>query len=568
MSVAGPTFCVAVPLGTAGHLGPTPALAREPLPDEEPYVVVGQPRTPGNPAPGAVDGRYPPDYDFPMERLAELGRALAQLRGLLGLSLESCASRLGTTAESLEAMEQGEIEPATLGDIATLYAIDEDQLRQGKVMPLEGVEGATVFLLHGAYQDFDARDLGVLNRAMRAARAVTALSGAIEGSELLQRRIQFAPVAPAGPRPADAARQGYRLARLVRAKLNLGGEPIEDMRALLEEKFGIAVVVDDLISHDLRAASILDAHRAAAAAVLAAHHPDREKNPTLARVYLAHELCHLLWDPGAPGSVRLALDDRSGLDTSGAGLLESRAKGFAAEFLIPLEGASALLGPPIESESSLVLARAKVARVREHFGTPWEIATYHLGNLGFIRQELTLDLLEEPIAPAVRHTTSLPAPAAMPHLLERLLSTHPAPRSSAADFSNTAVEVAHAPPWYVDDAQRATAAAVDDLTSRAIDGAFSALLRRRETEAVDLLVEHFDTLFLAGEFEAARRALARLDPERLPPKVLTAVLMVSAHARDKLGDARVEFFTRVQSALAERWRLPPEAIDAVARRLK
>lgn len=124
------------------------------------------------------------------------------------------------------------------------------------------------------------------------------------------------------------------------------------------------------------------------------------------------------------------------------------------------------------------------------------------------------------------------------------------------------------PPWYVGDAQRATSTVLGDLTASAIDAALLAVDRGRETEAVDLLVEHFDDLFVAGELDAARSALARLDPQRLPPKVLTGVLMVSAHARDRLGDARADFFGRVQSALGETWHLDAEAIDAVVRRLR
>ncbi len=444
-------------------------------------------------------------------------------------------------------------------------------------MPVEGLEGSTVFLLHGAYQDFDAMDLGVLDRAMRAARSMAALSAPSDRGERLQRRLQFVPVGPAGPNPADAARQGYKLARWVRTKLNLGGEPIEDMRSLLEDRLGIAVVVDDLASADLRAASILDAHRASAAAVLASGDPDRQKNPTLARVYLAHELGHLLFDPGAPGSVRLALDDRiqdrggrAPGSSSPATRLESRAKGFAAELLIPLEGITALCGAPATAVSSLTDARAMVTEVRERFRTPWEIATYHLGNLGFIQKELMFDLRQEgPMSSSAPCVTSLPPAGAIPLRLQALLAaqlSEPGPRIGAFELST--VDVAPMPPWYVAAAQRATVTAMDNLSTDAMAAVARALDNGREIEAVDVLVGHFDDLFLASEFEAAGRALARLDAHKLPPKVLTGILMVTAHARQQLGSARDEFLTRVQSALSETWNLRPEATESVVRRLK
>ncbi|HSO00784.1 MAG TPA: ImmA/IrrE family metallo-endopeptidase [Candidatus Nanopelagicales bacterium] len=507
-----------------------------------------------------------------MDSLADLGKALAQLRSLLGLSLEACSSRVGITVERLTAAERGDIQVTDIGSIARLYALDEDKLREGMVMPLEGVEGATVFLLHGPYQDFDARDLGVLDRAMRAARAMTALSSSSDRRACLERRLQFVQVPPAGPRSVDAARQGHKLARLVRAKLSLGGEPIGDMRSLLEDMFGIAVLVDDLVSTHLRAASIIDAHRAAAAAVLAGDDPDREKNPVLARVYLAHELCHLLFDPGSPDSVRLALDDRpsdratrSAAGSGNVALLESRAKGFAAELLIPLEGLRALLSAPMEPVASLSVARRMVTRVRDHFGTPREIAAYHLGNLGFIQQELTLDLL--PGKSPIRHETSLPSPGSRPRLLEALVAERAATDGAIVEWLSAAGDVAAHPPSYVEQARRAAAEGMDQLTARAVNEALNAVLRGRETDAVDLLVEHFDDLLLAGEIDAARRALGTIDPQRLPPKVLTGVLMVTAHAPDALHDARVEFFGRVKSALAETWQLGPEAIASIARRL-
>ncbi|WP_437726953.1 helix-turn-helix domain-containing protein [Sorangium sp. So ce861] len=507
-----------------------------------------------------------------IEPLEDLGKALAQLRSLQGLSLEECARRIGIPAQNLASAEAGQIDDDTMQGIAKLYALEEDDLREGWVRPREGVEGATVFLLHGAYQEFDAKDLGVLDRAMRAARSMSVLLALLDGGEALRRRMQFVPVLPAGPWPGDAARQGHKLARWVRAKLGLGGEPVADIRALLEEQFGIAVVVDDLVSEDLRAASILDARRAAAAAVLASAHPDLESNPTLARVFLAHELCHLLFDPGAPGSVRIALDDRlddraahgcAGLDANA--LLERRAKGFAAEFLIPLDGVKALLGPAA-APVSLDEARTMVAKIREHFETSWDIATFHLHNLGYIQKELKFALRgHKPAAPVRRFATSLPSAGATPRGLEALLASQTEARIEAEDLSSTAVGMASTP-WYVEAARRASLEVLDDMSSRVIDGALRALSQGREIEAGHVLIEHLDDLFLAGEFPVAGRMLSMLDPRRLSPKVLSAVLMETKHAKDELGHARVEFFERARAALLETWDLRPEQVESICRR--
>jgi transcriptional regulator with XRE-family HTH domain/Zn-dependent peptidase ImmA (M78 family) len=498
-----------------------------------------------------------------MEPLVNLGRAIARLRHLYGLSRAECAGRLGVAVERLVAMESGTIEPLDLDSVARLYELDEDGLREGTIKPVAGLEGSTVFLLQGDYQDFDARALDALDRAMRAARAMAAHDATSEeGRERLRQRLQFVPTAPAGPKPADAAQQGHKLARMVRARLNLGDGPIEDMRALLEDRLGIAVLVDDLAGRDLRAASVLDVHRAAAAAVIASGHRYVSENRMLARVYLAHELCHVLFDPGSPGSVRLALD--GSLDAGGSAeagtrkvsLMESRAKGFAAELLIPLAGVNALLGAPATPEASLQAARKMVARTRDHFGTPWEVATYHLKNLGFIQPDL--DLLKE----------EQRVPASWPPTLSRPLERMVARETSEilATASGDAATLQDTPP-YVGEARQAANTALDALNAQVITAATEAIERERPIQAVHLLMKHFDDLFHAGEFEAAASALRRLDPHRFPRRVLVGVLTVTKHAREQLRGAHGEFVARVQSALADTWRLPAEDIKRIIRRL-
>jgi hypothetical protein len=498
-----------------------------------------------------------------MDRVAELGKALAQLRLLQSLSIEACASRIDTTIDVLTAAERGDIDPTVLENLARLHHLDLESLRRGIVLPVEAGTGASVFLLRGACPALDARDLGVLGRAMRMGRTMTALSAGNDNGEPLRRRMRFTPVGPQGPLPADAARQGYKLARKVRAELKLDGEPLGDMRVFFEEQLGIAVAVDELASYDLRAASIVDMNRAAAAVVLASPHPDLERNPTLARVYLAHELGHVLFDPGTPRTIRLALDNRTMLGEGPIDLLESRAKGFAAEFLIPHEGLCALFGEPLIPVANLGEAREMVARTRDHFGTPNEIAIRHLGNLGFIRQELILDLLTRPGQSKAQLVTTLPKPAAMPRLLEELLSASPATPLPHTDPSLTE---ARAVPSFADDARAAAARAMDDLSARTLEGALDALSQGREIEAGDALIEHLDDLFLAGEFDVARRMLARLDPRRLPPKVLSGVLMVTKAAKAELGDDRIAFVERARAALSDTWRLRPEQVEAICQR--
>ena len=204
-----------------------------------------------------------------------------------------------------------------------------------------------------------------------------------------------------------------------------------------------------------------------------------------------------------------------------------------------------------------------LANTRDHFSTPTEIAARHLGNLGFIRQELILDLLERMPPAAFQTETTLPEPAAPPCLLEALLKA--SPMAGVPDTDPSLTE-AGTTPLFADEARAAAARAMDDLSTRTLEGALQALSQGREIAAGDALIEHIDDLFLAGEFEVARRLLVRLDPQRLPPKVLSSVLMVTKHAKAALGDDRTAFFERVRAALSETWRLRPEQVEAICRR--
>lgn len=89
----------------------------------------------------------------------------------------------------------------------------------------------------------------------------------------------------------------------------------------------------------------------------------------------------------------------------------------------------------------------------------------------------------------------------------------------------------------------------------------------REIEATDHLVEHFDGLFLTARFQDARDLLAELDPCELPPRVLTGILTVTAHARAQVEAARADFFVRVVDALRKVWNLSPDAIARITERL-
>jgi transcriptional regulator with XRE-family HTH domain len=493
---------------------------------------------------------------------ATLGKQLEHLRRIRGLALPECAKQLGVTRERLAAAERGEqIDAPFLQAFSQWCGIDEEALMEGELRAASDIGEATVFLLHGSLPDFDMQDIEALDRAMCVGRELTARLQSHGRQAAISRRLGFAPVPPAGPRPADAARQGHRLARMFRARMGLDGKPVEDIRRLLEEQLGIAVIVAPLVTARLEAASILDDSRVAATAILSSTSPQRSKNAVLARIHLAHEACHLLFDPGAPGRVCIALDEEKssagGVDggaPSAVRLMESRAKGFAAELLIPLSGVEALLGAPSQT-SAVAEARSRVKKTRDHFNTSWEIAAYHLKNLGYFDPMLVPAVVGNPEPGSNLSATKLPLESQGSLLLEALATT-PSTDTVGTD----------APP-FVAAAREAGRKALDAEVDCALEEARTALAGGRPLDAVDRIVDVLDDLLHAGEIERVKRLLAEIDPGEWPPTVLTGMLMTTRPAREALGDARRGFWGNARSALQDVWAVDAEQIQGIERRL-
>ena len=265
-----------------------------------------------------------------------------------------------------------------LFEVARALSLDPVALLRGqerfRVVP-------SVFLRHAGHQDFDDRDHAVLDDALTAGQALAGLRARLGQPEAALQAGVFAPSSAMADHGVAPAHDGYRLARRVRAWVGDTSGPIGDLCVLLEERFGIAVLVRDLATARGTAASVRAGD--AAAIVLNARDPHRRSNALLGRVHLAHELCHLLFDP-SDGGLSIVVDLDGDKRTHAA---EQRARAFAAEFLLPLPGLVALLGDP-RGVSALDMAIALVARARSQFGTPHEIAVNHLCNLGFIDHRL------------------------------------------------------------------------------------------------------------------------------------------------------------------------------------
>ncbi|MEO5731169.1 MAG: ImmA/IrrE family metallo-endopeptidase [Byssovorax sp.] len=317
-------------------------------------------------------------------------------------SLEDLAHRSGVSLSVLMALEGGRpgITTTQLDDVAGVLSLDPIALLNGREVPKPV---PSVFLRHTPMQDFDDRDALVLDAALEQGRSLANLRSALgEPAFALQAGI-FVQRAAAADRSEAPAQDGYRLARVVRQWLGNVAEPLGDMGRLLEEQFGIAVLVRSLASSRVTATGIRAA--GCAAVVLSARDPHRARNPLLARVHLAHELCHVLFDP-SPGGLHIVVEGADGKDITA----EQRARAFAAELLLPQDGLTRLLEAS-HDKGAQSAARDLVTRARSMFGTPHEIAANHLCNLQLIDRGLREWLEAEKTTFAGQPPeTTLPAP--------------------------------------------------------------------------------------------------------------------------------------------------------------
>lgn len=345
--------------------------------------------------------------------LAAIGRIVARARTAAGLSRDELAAKTSTPTERIADVEEGRpgLTTTQLSRVADALNLDEAAL-------VVGVERSTVltpsvFLRHATIADFDHDDLAIMDRAIVRAGFMHRLGALLASPRVALPNFRE----PAAER---AAREGYDLARAVRAAIGSGEEPLDDLRVLAEERLDIAVLVEPLRSTRATAVGVrLDA---AAAIVLNANDPERARNPLLARVHIAHELCHLLFDP-SEGGLHMVVDivaDRRDLRA------ERRARGFAAELLLPQVGLISLLGAPraVREPSA---ATKLVTDARHHFYAPHEITAHHLCNHGFIDHSLH-DWIASPARasmPPSNCTTTLPSAGAPPLLLvERVRRAH------------------------------------------------------------------------------------------------------------------------------------------------
>lgn len=212
----------------------------------------------------------------------------------------------------------------------------------------------------------------------------------------------------------DAFAAGYAAARRIRKDLHRESEPLDDLRGVIEEELGVLVVAMELCTPGLEALAIAD--DAGAAIVLNSRLP---RKPVLSRRSIAHELCHLLFDPRDHQAIVDVLSEGESEAPIPEGQRknrEQRARAFAAELLIPSKALKALY-PSVCSGTET--ARRRVMDACEHFGAPWELAVHHLANQRCIEESDGDNLLLE--HPNVASSLGAGRPAALEWVRHRVV---------------------------------------------------------------------------------------------------------------------------------------------------
>lgn len=86
--------------------------------------------------------------------------------------------------------------------------------------------------------------------------------------------------------------------------------------------------------------------------------------------------------------------------------------------------------------------------------------------------------------------------------------------------------------------------------------------------ATDFIVERIDDLMCEGRFDFVVAILDSINTDRFTPQVIAAVLMITSHAKDALGETRDHFFNKAMSSMVDTWAVPSSDLDYVVRKLR
>lgn len=296
--------------------------------------------------------------------MAAIATLLKQARQDAGLSLDALASWSRLPVEVLRGAEDATVRltASELDRCARVFGLRLEDLLAGEA----GRAPMTVLLRSetGLAQDTRAVLTTEIDEALgelqRVVRDVADLERALG---LVPPRL---PRIDDSRRPSDMHRGEHR-ARRVREELGLGIEPIPSMRRLVDA-LGVAIVwvTEEQVDKLVDGACVM----APRPAMLVNLFEAANLHPWRARITIAHEIGHLLFDltPGNPVAVSLAARRQPAHLEE----IEQVARAFAACLLVPAEGVRKVVGALDPTSDDAVQA------VGSHFGVGRTVAINRL----------------------------------------------------------------------------------------------------------------------------------------------------------------------------------------------
>lgn len=311
------------------------------------------------------------------------GNALRERREQLGISVKTVASRSGVSPKIVQALEQSSRRPVREYEtVARALGLDERAI-SFRTHP-EGNKELAVRLrtLSDSRVTLSEPTVGSLAEAAWVAMTQVRLERLLNQDE---PEATFGASSDFGRYDRPPYRAGYELADRVRYTLDLGEFPIPSMRDLAENTLRIPVIQTTMDEGVAGATVDFGSRRAVVLNI-----NGMNSQVMVRRSTVAHELCHLLFDPTVELDT-LRVDDYADLERRPETLgdpVEQRANAFAVQLLAPQEAAvdrfESMQGSLFES-------------VLDHFGVSFTAGRYQVWN--GLDRAIALDTISSPNRP-------------------------------------------------------------------------------------------------------------------------------------------------------------------------
>ncbi|MDC0748108.1 helix-turn-helix domain-containing protein [Polyangium mundeleinium] len=284
-----------------------------------------------------------------------------------GLSIDDLARWTRIDLDILRDAEAGRtrLTAAQLDRVACAFGLRLDDLLEGQV----GSAPMTLLLRSAAHADraLDIRSVLTTEIDQALGEFQRVVRDIADVENLLGRAPPTLPTIPDRPNPQKLHTGDHR-ARMVRDYLGLGLSPIRSMRKIVES-LGVAIV---WVSEDQVDRSVEGACTRVPRPTILVNVIEEGRRPWRARITMAHELGHVLFDLTEPMRQVLVSPHKYALPPPWLDEIERNANAFAACLLAPTDGVRMLVGriDPTSEDAICV--------VGEHFGVGRTVAINRL----------------------------------------------------------------------------------------------------------------------------------------------------------------------------------------------